>query len=924
MSFKSTLRLFVMVVMLVATALQVSAKDEVPVETYVVYNDTLMTFYCDNNKNNRVGEIVEEDGINNFGDFKIFKRVVKKAIFDSSFKKARPHYTDHWFDSCEQLKEVIGLENLNTSEIESMDYMFADCIRLEKIDMSCLSNTPKLRSAEKMFYLCYRLKKIDISNMDATNLTNMDYMFLYCNKLESVSLPYNLKIIGEEAFYKCDSLKKADIPSTVLRIKDSAFCGCNFKNIVIPNNVKFIGNGVFAGCKNATSAEIPSSVISMGYWLLNGCINLKHIYSNIGVPYASDLNNFNEYPINVTLHVPAGTKTQYQKTEGWDEFKNIVETTTIPMYAVDNEGTLTFYFDEYMYKRQGKVYSPIRDLTSDYYTEFSEYLNFKKGLKKVVFDDSFADARPESTEDWFAACNNITEIVNIKNLNTTNVTNMRGMFGSCRNLKEIDLSNFVTNKVRFMDRMFAACNGITELNLSNFNTESLEFFDSMFSGCSNLKHLNISSFKTNNIKSMYGLFQECSSLTNLDLSKFNTSNVTLMSNMFCGCSSLMNLDLSKFDTSNVTSMNEMFNGCSSLTDLDLSNFNTSNVTNMYKMFYGCSSLSRLNLSNFNTSNVTDMHQMFSNCEKLTRLDFRNFDTDNATIDCDGCSSLKSVSIGENIKQMPHLYGCNKIKRIISYQITPQQFPTYCIDETVKENAKLYVPNNSMTIYKNTDGWKEFKHIVAMELDFEDSNTELRKGDLDENSDLDGNIIGNIFYNISEEIGKYNATEGCIILKKATTEEQIQNSLGKDLFDYYLYDNFTGMIFMVDAGSGTIELEAETVGEMQLSVMVGTAEPITKQTSGKSKVSIPYDVAEPTLVYVYGSMPAAQSAKGIHKANAAENALKIYSAAWGKATGIRSIYGENGSEATIYNMNGQRVKTPGKGLYIVNGKKVILK
>lgn len=72
------------------------------------------------------------------------------------------------------------------------------------------------------------------------------------------------------------------------------------------------------------------------------------------------------------------------------------------------------------------------------------------------------------------------------------------------------------------------------------------------------------------------------------------------------------------------------------------------------------------------------------------------------------------------------------------------------------------------------------------------------------------------------------------------------------------------------------------------------------------------------------MQESQSARGMHKANTAENALKIYSAAWGKATGIRSIYGENGSKATIYNMNGQRVKTPGKGLYIVNGKKVIVK
>ena len=46
---------------------------------------------------------------------------------------------------------------------------------------------------------------------------------------------------------------------------------------------------------------------------------------------------------------------------------------------------------------------------------------------------------------------------------------------------------------------------------------------------------------------------------------------------------------------------------------------------------------------------------------------------------------------------------------------------------------------------------------------------------------------------------------------------------------------------------------------------------------------------------------------------------------GDATAIRSIdVEETPSRTGIYNLQGQRVKTPGKGLYIVNGKKVIIK
>ena len=42
------------------------------------------------------------------------------------------------------------------------------------------------------------------------------------------------------------------------------------------------------------------------------------------------------------------------------------------------------------------------------------------------------------------------------------------------------------------------------------------------------------------------------------------------------------------------------------------------------------------------------------------------------------------------------------------------------------------------------------------------------------------------------------------------------------------------------------------------------------------------------------------------------------------TGINGIYAEKLNGATIYNLNGQRVKAAQKGLYIINGKKVVIK
>ena len=45
---------------------------------------------------------------------------------------------------------------------------------------------------------------------------------------------------------------------------------------------------------------------------------------------------------------------------------------------------------------------------------------------------------------------------------------------------------------------------------------------------------------------------------------------------------------------------------------------------------------------------------------------------------------------------------------------------------------------------------------------------------------------------------------------------------------------------------------------------------------------------------------------------------------GDATGIGEVKGESGNVKAIYDLQGRKVDTPTKGLYIINGKKVIIK
>ncbi len=77
--------------------------------------------------------------------------------------------------------------------------------------------------------------------------------------------------------------------------------------------------------------------------------------------------------------------------------------------------------------------------------------------------------------------------------------------------------------------------------------------------------------------------------------------------------------LENLNTYEVTSMQSMFEGCQSLTELDLSTFNTANVTSMNCMFQSCSNLETLNIALFNIGKMEDMRYMFSGCSKLKTI-----------------------------------------------------------------------------------------------------------------------------------------------------------------------------------------------------------------------------------------------------------------------------------------------------------------
>ena len=78
------------------------------------------------------------------------------------------------------------------------------------------------------------------------------------------SIRKGVKVIGNGAFFWCESLTSINIPNSVTTIGNGAFSRCSsLISINIPNSVTTIGRGAFSCCNSLTSITIPNSVVTI-------------------------------------------------------------------------------------------------------------------------------------------------------------------------------------------------------------------------------------------------------------------------------------------------------------------------------------------------------------------------------------------------------------------------------------------------------------------------------------------------------------------------------------------------------------------------------------------------------------------------------------------------------------------------------------
>ena len=114
---------------------------------------------------------------------------VTKVVFDPAFANARPTNCYGWFQGCENLTSIEGIEYLNTSQVTDMHNMFYNCYHLQTTDFSGF-DTRKVKDMSNMFYNCGSLKSLDISNFNTSEVTDMRNMFYHCIGLTSLDLSH--------------------------------------------------------------------------------------------------------------------------------------------------------------------------------------------------------------------------------------------------------------------------------------------------------------------------------------------------------------------------------------------------------------------------------------------------------------------------------------------------------------------------------------------------------------------------------------------------------------------------------------------------------------------------------------------------------------------------------------------------------------
>ena len=416
--------------------------------------------------------------------------------------------TEEMFRSCEALTSV-DLSGLNTANVTNMSNMFRDCKALQTAKFGGKFSTANVTNMSLMFYGCNSLTSLDLSTFNTAKCTNYIMMFSGCKAMTSLNVSnFNVSHIGENRdgdaltgmFGNCESLKSLDLSKW------------DTKGVTIL---------YFEGCKSLEELDLSNLRFdNLKTFNINKCTSLRTLRLGTGfnpanlqkTEYTWTSNSWFQEVHDLTVICPEEKLSEIRdafvnkgefKIGITGQFYDKMPAKEAQVIWTSGNKTLTFYYGApvsgtFNGQIANQVWKGVDVLANT--SMQAPWISTVKGtVEKVVFDNSFINARPISTKGWFYGCGKAKTVEGFGNLVTSSVTDMSYMFYSSGLLSGLDLTSMNTSKVTNMSNMFYYTMVDNHTDFSRFNTSSVTDMSYMFAYCQWANKIDLSSFNTNKV-----------------------------------------------------------------------------------------------------------------------------------------------------------------------------------------------------------------------------------------------------------------------------------------------------------------------------------------------------------------------------------------------------------------------------------------
>ena len=433
----------------------------------------------------------------------------------------------------------------------------------------------------------------------------------------------------------------------------------------------------------------------------------------------------------------------------------------------------------------------------------------------------------------------------------------------------------------------------------------------------NNKFVETVSFETD-LQAIYtSTFQGCSSLKGISIPK---SVNTIGDYVFAGCTSMKTFLIEDRDEEIALGSNgssPMFADCPLDSVYIGGNISYKTASNYgYSPFYRNTSL--------RTVVITDEETEISANEFYGCINLQNFKVgDGVTTFGDwafsGCSSLKSLAFGSQLQTIGKeaFSDCTSVTEITSLTAAPPACGSQALDDISKWECTLHVPENSLVAYQAADQWKEFL--------FAEENSGSGETPHEAGSDL---VIG------EAGVATYCPTVDVDFTTLTAVKAYIGSGFNREtgvLTMTRVYDVPAGTGLLVKGAAGTYEVPESPSASVYSNLLRGVT--VERKLSATTGGYANYVLASGSNGTGFYRVPAEGTTLAAGRAYltipaetaASRSALRLAFDDEDEATGISATL-TNSEEvnSAVYDLQGRRVEQPQPGLYIRNGKKVIIK